>query len=188
MDNNTSPLRRALQARDLGELYRLLDSGADINERDGMGESLLDEAITTLEGRLDLREIVSELLRRGADPKIRCNEGSGPLFAAVIIKDAVIMRLLLEAGADPNAERDGSETVYEWAEFDYRYDEFDLDLPEAPQPEDKRTEDAWLLFLERLANVYHKRPPDYLRVLREFGARRSRETVPEPSLSERKNA
>ncbi len=70
---------------------------------------------------------------------------------------------------------DGCEILYQWAEFDYRYDEYDLSLPEEPTETEQKSEDLWLLFLERLAVKYGKRPPDYLRVLRDYGAKKTRE-------------
>jgi hypothetical protein len=67
-------------------------------------------------------------------------------------------------------------SLYEWAEFDYRYEEYGLDLPEEPSRQDCETEDAWLQFLERLAAVYGKRPARLpAALLRERGAKTSRE-------------
>jgi hypothetical protein len=48
-------------------------------------------------------------------------------------------------------------------------------LPEKPTEAEQTSEDLWLLFLERLAVKYGKRPPDYLRVLRDYGAKTKRE-------------
>ena len=175
MDKNKTPLRRAMRDGDIDALFRLLDNGADVNERGLFDETLLHEAITKLEGHPKLMEVVTELLRRGADPKLLTPEGGGPLFSAAIVRDPAIMRLLLEAGADPNKQYDGPETVYEWAEFHYRNDEYRLDLPEEPSAEDTASQDAWLLFLERLAKAYNKNPPDFLRVLRDYGAKTSTE-------------
>jgi hypothetical protein len=69
----------------------------------------------------------------------------------------------------------GPESLYEWAEFDYRYEEYRLDLPEEPSVHDLETQDAWLQFLERIAATHGTRPPDYLRLLRDYGAKTSRE-------------
>ena len=98
-------------------------------------------------------------------------EGGGPLFNAVIPKDTEVLQLLLVHGADPNAEHEGVESLYAWAEFDYRYDEYDLRMPEEPKEEDKASEDTWLDYLDRLAQKYGKRRPDCLRILRKAGAK-----------------
>jgi hypothetical protein len=86
-----------------------------------------------------LHELVVELIRRGADPRLLTDDLGGPLFSAVIIRDPEIVRLLLQAGAQPNDEWDGPESLHEWAEFDYRYEEYRLDLPEEPLVHDLET-------------------------------------------------
>lgn len=91
-------------------------------------------------------------------------------------KDTRILKLLLDHGADPNKEHDLGEPLYNWAEFDYRYDEYGIQLlPEEPTEEDKSTEDEWLQFLDRLAIKHGKRRPDYLFLLRAAGAKTWRE-------------
>ena len=174
MSIDPTPLQRAVIDCNATEMLRLLDTGTDINDWNRDGESLLHEVILAFECDPTLPSIVNELIRRGASlaPNTDCG---GVFFAAAIIRNTTVMRILLEAGANPNIERDGSETVYDWAEFDYRYEEYDLEFPQEPTPKDKESEESWLQFLERLAKTHGKRPPDYLRVLREFGAKRSSE-------------
>ena len=173
MAESQSPLWQALQDRDLAEMFRLLDSGADINEQNDYGDSLLSEAIIDLADHPCRRQIVEEMLRRGANPKILDEEKCGPLLDTAIIKDATIMRMLLEAGADPNREFGcaGAVPLYEWALSDYRCDEDLLNPPDDPTPQEKESEDGWLSYIERMASKYGKRPPDYIRVLREYGAK-----------------
>lgn len=49
-----------------------------------------------------------------------------------------------------------------WAESDYRYNDSGLRLPEEPKAEDRLNEDAWLTFLQRLAERYDRHPPRHL--------------------------
>ena len=173
MAASRSPLWQALRARDSAEMFRLLDSGANINEPNDYGDSPLSEAIFEFADLPDRGQIIGEMLRRGADPRLLDKEKCGPLLDAAIIKDAAIMRMLLEAGADPNREFGcaGAVPLYEWALSDYRCDEDLLNPPDDPTPQEKESEDGWLSYIERMASKYGKRPPDYIRVLREYGAK-----------------
>ena len=173
VNKTPSPLRRAIWAKDADSLFRTLDNGADINELDDFGESPLSEAIIDFADHPCRRQIVEEMLRRGANPKILDTEKCGPLMQTAIIKDAAIMRILLEAGADPNREFGcaGALSLFDWALSDYRYDEDLLNPPDEPTAQEEETTDGWLSYIERMALKYGKRPPDYVRVLREFGAK-----------------
>jgi len=84
--------------------------------------------------------------------------------------DADVMRLLLENGADPNREHDIAESLFDWAEWHYRNDEYDLELPEQPTDIDSATTDSWLAFLDCLAVKYGKPRPACLQLLRKHGA------------------
>ncbi len=142
-----------LARHDADELLRLLDAGADVNELTWHG-SLLTRAILAFEAHPRLHGLVGELLRRKADPTLLKDQG-GPLFAGVIIRDTEILRMLLEAGAQPNDEWDFPESLYDWAAFDYRFEEYGIDLlPEEPSPQDTESDETWLGFLERLADKY----------------------------------
>jgi ankyrin repeat protein len=50
---------------------------------------------------------VARLLRAGADPDARNRDGSTPLYLASVQDEPGAVRLLLEAGADPNLESEG---------------------------------------------------------------------------------
>jgi ankyrin repeat protein len=161
-----------LDRQDADELLRLLDAGADVNELTSWG-SLLTRTILAFETHPRLHDLVKDLLRHGADPRLLKDRG-GPLFAGVIIRDTAILCMLLEAGAQPNEEWDPPESLYDWAEFDYQFEEYGVDLlPEDPTPPDRESADAWLDFLEPLAITFQKRPPDYLSLLRKAGAKRA---------------
>ncbi len=83
-----------------------------------------------------------------------------------------MLRILLDEGADPNAVTmdSESESLYDWAEFDYRYEVWDINPPEEGTPGDRVDEDAWLQYLDRLALKYGKRRPGHLQLLRDRGA------------------
>jgi len=164
-------LRKALWDVNLTRAAELLAAGADINEYTEHGESLLDDVTGFIYDAADRHAVVSFMLEHGADPRLLTADGSGPLFAAVIAQDTPVLRLLLDHGADPNLEHDLSESLYDYAEFDYRFETYDINnLPEQPTDADKASEDAWLQFLDRIAIKYGKRRPDYLILLRERGA------------------
>ncbi len=75
--------------------------------------------------------MIREILRLGADPRVLSHDGSNPLFTAVLHMDNEMLRILLDAGADPNqplriplaAGSDAwstdamDESLYDWAEF-----------------------------------------------------------------------
>lgn len=105
--NEQTQLQHAIYDADFEEIIRLLDGGADVNEVNCRGESLLTEAIIYFESHPSLHELVRKLLARGADAQLLSPDGSGPLFSAAIIMDAEVTRMLLAAGADPNKEHDG---------------------------------------------------------------------------------
>lgn len=158
------------------DVLRLLTEGADPNAIDTLGSSALVKACDSWHSPENRFSMVQALIQAGADPSKLDSESSGPLFACVLAKDASLIEFLVTHGADPNKENDDRETLYDWAEFDYRFDEFDLNLPEEPTEDDKKDEEAWLQFLSRLATKYQKRQPDYLIALRRAGAKTGKES------------
>ena len=173
MENVRQELIEALSGKDLSRVWKLLENGADINAQNELEETVLNEIVDKLQDDPDRYKVVTFLLNHGADPKILDKERCGPLQNAMFVMDTEMLKLLLEHGADPNAESGSTdnETLYDWAEIDYRYQIYDFHLPEDPTEADRVDEESWLSYLERLAAKYHKRPPLHLRLLRSYGAR-----------------
>lgn len=82
---------------------KLIEKGAEVNSRDVDGRTALVEALTS-ENEIPA-EIIEFLVRRGADVNIRLAGGLTPLMIAVS-GDPRVVRLLVEAGADLNAQDD----------------------------------------------------------------------------------
>jgi ankyrin repeat protein len=163
-------LHEALCGAQLERAEELLCAGANINSYTEFGESLLDDIILRINDEIHRCAVVRFMLEHGADPRLLTDEGGGPLFSGVIQQDTEVLQMLLDHGADPNREHDMGEPLYDWAEFHFRNDYFDLNLSEKPSASDETSADAWLQFLDRLAMKYGKRRPDFLFLLRERGA------------------
>lgn len=94
MPHNSPELVAASLAGDLATVQKLVEAGADVNSRDqhGIGPLL---SFTP--------EVTAYLLSQGADPNRQTNEGDARVLAGVAYMGAAeCVRLLLEAGADPN--------------------------------------------------------------------------------------
>jgi hypothetical protein len=168
----------AAQKNDLMTIRQIIKSGFDVSTTNKYGESILDEVISDLSDGGELQthrlEVVRLLLELGANPNQRDTDGMGSLTSAMLVMDTEMLRLLLEAGALPN-EFSGtsiSETLYEWAAFDYVYEVWDInkipDLENQVVPDD---EDEWLNWIDGIAVKYGRRRPDHLFLLRQYGAR-----------------
>ncbi len=161
-------------AGEIGAIRAQVAAGFDLNGTDRFGDTILERVIGDLEfcPQTPKYAVVKELLRLGADPHARSRDGSSPLIVAVLHMDTEMLRLLLDAGANPNAVpmHASDELLYDWAVFVYRYEVWNVKLPETAQAADQADPDAWLRYLDRLAMKYGKRRPDYLRLLRERGA------------------
>ncbi|MCY3974466.1 MAG: ankyrin repeat domain-containing protein [Simkaniaceae bacterium] len=89
----------------------LLEAGADVNRRDGMGHTPLGQAVRT---KPNNREMVHLLLEHGADPELVDGNGWSPLVAVTLSGD-MSTALLLEFGI-----RDGFGTDGRCADEEYR--------------------------------------------------------------------
>ena len=158
-------MHQAIIAADFAAIDCALGNGAHIDSANNFGETGLILAIDLIDDKHDRFAVVAHLLKHGANPSITDDGGCNALFSATLRKDAKLINILIQHGASPDIKLDGGEPLYEWAEFTYRYDLFDLHLPEEPAENDLLTELTWLNFLDRLARKYHKPRPDYLFLL-----------------------
>lgn len=168
-----TPIETGILSGNLLAVDECLRGGADPNGRDEFGDPLLLLATRRLECSTKPYETTKLLLRAGADPNI-AGDHCNIVLKAIFERCYEVVELLLESGANPNAIVDG-ETLYDAAEFDYRFEEYDLNLPEQTSSADRSSEDAWLVMLDRLAKEHGKRAPNELHMLRRYGARSSRE-------------
>lgn len=173
MENIREVLIQAISSKDLPLVEKLLSDGADINAQDKYGDSVLKEAVFSLQEAPERYDVIKFLLDKGADPNLLDDERGSALHQPMFNMDTEMLELLLDYGADPNAAAGfaESEMFYDYAEFDYRYNVYDLHLPEDPTDFDKLNEDNWLNFLQRLAEKYNVRQPDHLYLLRRRGAK-----------------
>ena len=101
-----TPLRRAVQSRDLEEVKRILaqpggGGGVDPNEQGEDGETPLHVAC---KGSRVKGEIVSVLLAAKADPDAKSRSGITPLHWVAVFDNSEIVPMLLAAGADQNVK------------------------------------------------------------------------------------
>lgn len=179
IDDTFAAFMRATEGGDIAVLRKLVAEGFDVRAVDEFGDTVLMAAVSGLERSGDSTQayryqVVHALLELGFDPNQRGDEDTSPLTIAMLYMDTEMLRILLEAGARPNEVRGfgETETLYDWAEFDYCYDVWDLgEMPEKPTEAEDATEDSWLGWLDRLAVKHQRRRPDHLFLLRAHGAR-----------------
>ncbi len=103
--DDETPLMSAARNGHLAMVRRLVERGADVNEREKDSKKMaLDYAAEN--GHAD---VVAYLLAHGADAKAKTEDGGTALHSAAMEGCAEVVKLLLDAGADADArEDDGS--------------------------------------------------------------------------------
>jgi ankyrin repeat protein len=91
----------AAEQGDLQKLNELLLQGIDVNTFNDSGDSLLSVACGGSSLRY-ARKIVELLIDHGADMNKYLPGGHTPLFKAVLANRPVVVKILLEKGANPN--------------------------------------------------------------------------------------
>ncbi len=170
----------AVIADNIDLLQELEKGDINFNEVEEDGSTLFEEILFWLEhdDKPYKYSIVKTLIKLGADPKICGPESGGPLVSPMLKMDTEMLKILFEAGADPNVNGfTENELIYDWAEFDYRYQVLGINPPDEPTEEDEKNEDTWLNYLDRTAVKHNDRRPDYLFVFRKYGARSIKELV-----------
>jgi len=160
---------------DLELMRELVQRGANLNKLEPGKDSLFEDIVFCLccDDVPHRYTVVRTLLEMGADPNALGEERRSPMTTPMIRMDTEMLRILLEAGADPNKAAGfmESESFYDHAVFDHWYQALELDRLVGATEDDKKDEDAWLAFLDRTAIERNVRRPDYLFLLRQYGAK-----------------
>jgi ankyrin repeat protein len=93
----TTALMFAARSGDVASARLLVDAGANVNDLDARGIS-----VVTLAAHSGFLDLVEFLLDKGADPN-RSDAGFTPLHEAIMRRDEPLVRALLKHGADPQA-------------------------------------------------------------------------------------
>jgi ankyrin repeat protein/TPR repeat protein len=96
---NRTPIMEAAEKDSVENVKILIKYGADLNAIDHFGKTPIYYAIK--EGPVNYG-ILKLLLGNGANPSHKDPAGMTPLFGALIMGDSIVIKLLLEYGADPN--------------------------------------------------------------------------------------
>lgn len=89
-----------LLEKDVDQMERLLQAGVELRNWEDVGDDGL-VAHCVREGAVEMAAL---LLQYGADVQRCGREGATPLQMAIATRDALMVRVLLEAGADPNKQ------------------------------------------------------------------------------------
>jgi len=112
LPDGSTPLHVAALWGTLGAAQELVKRGADVNARDGRGQTPLQAALKNPTARFArrARNMAAFLLSNKAGVNLATPEGDAPLHLAARAGDADLIRLLLDKGAALNARGENSET------------------------------------------------------------------------------
>ena len=119
-DSEKTPLNSAAYCGDLEMVQVLLDYRVDVNAQDDYGFTPLSRASL---GHHSTARVVRLLLDHGADPNVRTwrpDRGSTPLHLAVRNRHIEIARILLEHGANVEAQDEQGRTPVDFASGEQR--------------------------------------------------------------------
>ena len=105
----STPLHHATECTSFEMVQLLLESGAEVDSRDGKGRAPL-HMVRMEQDEEEAQDITRLLLERGANVNAQDNDGSTPLLKAAYRCCIDISQILLEHGADPNAKNNDSQT------------------------------------------------------------------------------
>ena len=92
-----APIHDATKKGDVAAITAALEAGADVNESDGWSTPLWYAA------RRGHEDAAKLLIARGADVNLTTKTSGPPLLGAIERKNAILVKLLLASGANPNA-------------------------------------------------------------------------------------
>ena len=101
------------QRRDLTWMAFLIGQGANVNVRDGKGQTPL-----VIAANFSFVEGVELLIKAGAKVDESSNTGETPLITAVHNRNIGLMRLLLKAGANPDRADNSGRSARDYARLD----------------------------------------------------------------------
>jgi len=110
--NGKTPLILATWRGDLDTVKFLLDSGADVNIVDNLGENVVHYA-----ARQKNTEVLLTILNTSADKNLKSASGykQTALFTPAMVGNIPILTILLENGVNPNIYDKGKFTPLQWA-------------------------------------------------------------------------
>jgi len=156
-------LIRACESFDTANISAVLEEGANINQVNEFGESILTEILSYLYESPKIYEVVKFLLENGANPNLLDEEKNGPLTPPTLQMNEQLVELLCEYGADPNLYGgfDERETLYDWADLDYQLEIYALDFPEKPMMTKRMRTRGWHFFSVLLPNMARRSQSTY---------------------------
>lgn len=106
-NSDVSPLMYALKGQNYAIIQTLLDNGADVNEHDSSGNSVLIYAC-----RFKANEdVIKMLINYGANVNARDNDWKSVLMYASQNDNVEVLRILVNAGANINAKMENGSTA-----------------------------------------------------------------------------